>query len=218
MEGERLQQILDHIERLCRGDFQPHRAPSVDTDDFAKIASALEKLDARLKERGDLYQLTQQVSAINLKRLDGLLTELERANAVNQEQQATIRTLSSPILRVWDGILMMPVFGAVDDGDQAARMMEGLLDAVARSRSRYVIIDLTGAHAVAPILGEQVTRLLQAVQLLGAQGIVVGIRPEMAQAMVSGGVSFAGVPTLASVYDALVLCIRCLREDSLGAR
>ena len=164
------------------------------------------------------YHANWDLHPNNLKRLDGLLTALERANAVNQEQQATIRTLSSPILRVWDGILMMPVFGAVDDGDQAAQMMEGLLDAVARSRSRYVIIDLTGANAVAPILGEQVTRLLQAVRLLGAQGIVVGIRPEMAQAMVSGGVSFAGIPTLASVYDALVLCIRCLREDSLGAR
>lgn len=207
MAGERLQAILRHIARLRRGDLHARLGPSGAEDELAMIESALDELAVALESREELYLVAQQVAVNNLKRLDELAAELGRARVLNQEQHETIQTLSAPVLRVWDGVLMMPVLGAID-GDRAARMMEALLDAVTTSRARHAIIDLTAVRALDPMLGEQLRRLFQAVRLLGAKGIVVGIRPDVAQAMVSGGVDLAGIPTLATVREALVLCMQ----------
>lgn len=213
MAGERLQAILHHIERLRRGDLHARLDPSGAEEELATIASALDQLGVALRNREELYLVAQQVAVSNLKRLDELAAELGRARVLNQEQHETIQTLSAPIIRVWDGVLMMPVLGAIN-GDRAARMMEALLDAVTTSRTRYAIIDLTGVRTLDPMLGEQLRRLFQAIRLLGAKGILVGIRPDVAQAMVSGGVDLAGTPTLATVREALVLCMRADHEGA----
>jgi PAS domain S-box-containing protein len=130
-----------------------------------------------------------------------------------ERQQEAIRTLSTPIIEVWDGVLMMPVFGAVE-GQRAEQMMEVLLNAVARTRCRYAIIDLTSVKAVDTHTANHIIRLVQAVQLIGAQGIVVGIRPEVAQIMVNIGADLQKITTMATLRDALVLCMKDQRRQS----
>lgn len=210
---ERFQAILDYVERLRQGDRQVRLIASAPGDDLARLESALDELGLALKNRDDLALITQQASASNLRRLDELVAELGRARRQNEQQQQTIQLLSTPILRVWDSVLLMPVLGAVDAAG-AARMMERLLAEVETSGSRYAIIDLTGVQVIEPSLSEQIRRVVRAVGLLGAQGILVGIQPGVAHAVVSGGVDLAGIPTLATVRDALVQCMQGRGADA----
>jgi PAS domain S-box-containing protein len=155
--------------------------------------------------------------------LGGLLfdvTERKEAEATLKEkleiietQQAAILKLSSPIIEVWDGVLTMPVLGAVDER-RAEQMMMVLLHEVTRTACRYTIIDLTGAEAIDTKTAEHIVRLVRAVQLLGAKSIVVGIRPEVAQTIVSMGIDLASIVTLANLREALLLCMR----DQRGSR
>jgi rsbT co-antagonist protein RsbR len=130
-----------------------------------------------------------------------------------ERQQDAIRTLSTPIVEVWEGVLTMPVLGAVDSY-RAQQMMEVLLNAVMRTRCRYTIIDLTGVDSVDRGTADYILKLVHAVKLLGSQGIVVGIRPEVAQTMASLGVDLTSILTLANLREALVLCMRSQRGNS----
>lgn len=134
---------------------------------------------------------------------------------VIEQQRDAIRTLSAPIIEVWEGTLTMPVFGTIDAA-RAEQMMSVLLDAIVRTRCRHAIIDLTGVSAVDAEVAGHVIKLIQAVQLIGAQGIVVGINPEVARAMVSIGVDLSRVQTLANLREALVVCMRARRGSRGG--
>lgn len=134
---------------------------------------------------------------------EGLREKLQ----VIEQQQDAIRTLSAPIIEVWEGTLTMPVFGTIDAA-RAEQMMIVLLDAIVRTRCRHAIIDLTGVDAVDEQVADHIIKLIRAVQLIGAQGIVVGINPEVARAMVAIGVNLSHVPTLANLREALVVCMR----------
>ncbi|WP_438024126.1 PAS domain-containing protein [Sorangium sp. So ce233] len=133
------------------------------------------------------------------KRHEAMLQE--RLEIIEQQQEA-IRTLSTPIIEVWNGVLTMPVLGVLDE-QRSQQMMEVLLEAVARTRCRHAIIDLTGVSAVDAATADHVLRLIDAVAMLGAQGIVVGIRPEVAQTVVSLGLDLSNIKTLSNLREGL---------------
>lgn len=105
-----------------------------------------------------------------------------------------------------DAELGAPGAGAVDLR-RAEEMMQALLDAVTRSQCRAVIIDLTGVESIDAALGGLLLSLVRAVELLGARGIIVGIRPEVARGLLADGVDISRVATLSRLRDALVLCM-----------
>lgn len=129
----------------------------------------------------------------------------EKLELIEQQQQA-IRSLSTPLIEVWDGVLTMPVLGAIDAGT-AAHMMEVLLDAVIRQQARHVILDLTAVQSLDSTMADHIIRLVRALQLLGSEGIIVGIRPEVAQTIVSMGMDLASIETRANLRQALVRCM-----------
>jgi anti-anti-sigma factor len=124
-----------------------------------------------------------------------------------QRQHEAIRELSTPIIEVWDGVLTAPVLGTLDC-DRAAALMDALLAAVARTRCRRAIIDLTGVSTMDGATAEHLLRLVRAVELLGAQGVVVGLQPQVARAIVSLGVELTSITTLANLREALLLEMR----------
>ncbi len=147
------------------------------------------------------------------------LTEQKKAEALLHErlqiierQAASIQELSTPIIEVWEGVLTMPLLGTIDS-DRAERMMNVLLDAVVARQCRYTIVDLTGVSAMDGATAEHVGRLLAAVALLGARGIVVGIKAEVARTMVSLDIDLARVKMLANLREALLYV---MREDRAG--
>jgi len=142
------------------------------------------------------------------------LTETKRREAelrsqldVIREQQAEIRRLSMPVLDVWDGVLMIPVLGALDHA--AAQALAGpALAAVSRSRARVVIVDLTGLTGADAATARHLVDLLAAVRLLGAEGMVVGIGPAVARAFLAADADLSRVRTLATLREALQLCLQ----------
>jgi len=157
---------------------------------------------------GRPLRMAGSVSDITARKHDEVMLR-QRLEIIEQQAEA-IRTLSTPTIEVWDGVLMMPVFGAID-AQRAAQMMEVLLTAVARTRCRRAIIDLTSVKAIDADTADHILRLVRAVELIGARGFVVGIRPEVAQIMVEIGADLRQITTLATLRDALVVCMKAAR-------
>jgi rsbT co-antagonist protein RsbR len=126
--------------------------------------------------------------------------------AVIEQQNATIRELATPIINVWEGVLCLPVIGTVDSMRIAA-IMETLLEAIVRESARVAIVDLTGVEVVDTATADHLIRLLRAARMLGAHGVVCGIRPAVAHTVVTLGVSWEGITIKRSLQEALEWCI-----------
>jgi PAS domain S-box-containing protein len=142
------------------------------------------------------------------------LTEVKRREAelrsqleLIRAQQAEIYRLSMPVIEVWDRVLMVPVLGALDR-ETAASLTTPVLAAIARTGARAIILDLTGLTGADLPTARHLGRLLTATQLLGAEGMIVGIGPTVAQAFIAAGAEFPRVRTLATLREALQRCLR----------
>ncbi|KAB8144475.1 STAS domain-containing protein [Chloroflexia bacterium SDU3-3] len=133
--------------------------------------------------------------------------EREQQEIMIAQQQATLAELSTPLLAITDETVVMPVIGTVDSR-RVQQIMIALLEGVAEMRARTVILDITGV----PIVDTQVANALlhasQAVKLLGAQVVLTGIRPEVAQTLVGLGVDLAGIITLSSLQSGIAFALK----------
>ncbi|MDC0673173.1 STAS domain-containing protein [Nannocystis radixulma] len=148
------------------------------------------------------------VVGITLDVTDARRSELELRAKLEliERQQEVIRELSTPIIEVWDGVLTLPIVGLVDSV-RTAEIMDNLLTTVARTRARYAILDLTGVEVVDTGTAGHLIGMIQAIRLLGAEGILTGIHPTIAQTIVALGVDLARVAVFAKLRDALKHCI-----------
>lgn len=140
------------------------------------------------------------VSEVTEKRRDE--ATLRDQLRIIQQQKSAILDLSTPIIEVWDDVLAAPLVGVIDS-ERAAVIMQSLLDAIATRRARHVILDLTGVDSVETASAEALVRIIRAITLLGAQAIVTGIQPAIAQTMVGLGLDMTAILTLRSLRDAL---------------
>jgi rsbT co-antagonist protein RsbR len=123
-----------------------------------------------------------------------------------ERQSETIRALATPIIRVWDEVLVLPVIGTLDS-QRTANMMDSLLDSIVREKARFTIVDLTGVEIVDTATAEHIIRLFKAARVLGAEGVLCGIQPLVAQTVISLGVDLGNVRTVRTLQDALHFCI-----------
>ena len=133
--------------------------------------------------------------------------ELRSKLELVQKQQQVIRSLATPIIQVWDRVLTLPLVGMFDTG-RAADVMESVLLEVARTRARYAILDLTGIEAMDTATAGHLLKLSQAMRLLGAEGIITGIHPAIAQTIVGLGLDLTAIVTRASLREGLQHCIQ----------
>jgi rsbT co-antagonist protein RsbR len=117
-------------------------------------------------------------------------------------QQAALRELSTPIIPLSDGVIAMPLIGAIDSA-RAQQIVESLLAGVEAHRARAAILDITGVQVVDTQVANALLRAAQAVRLLGAQVIITGIRPEVAQTLVGLGLDLGGITTLATLQSGI---------------
>lgn len=160
----------------------------------ADLAVAMDKL----KREVQLHERTAQ--------------ELREKLQVIQRQEEALRSLSVPIVQVWDGVLTLPLIGALDS-QRAADMMERLLAEIVTARARYAILDLTAVAVVDTNTAQHLVRIVRAIELLGARAIITGISPAIAQTMVSLGVDLTRITTLRNLQEALKACMRWLEDD-----
>jgi rsbT co-antagonist protein RsbR len=122
-----------------------------------------------------------------------------------------INDLSIPVIEVWDKVLALPLLGIVDSM-RAAEVMTGLLAAVVNKGSNFVLLDMTGVEVVDTATASHIIDLIRALRLVGAEGIITGIRSSVAQTMVSLGVGLEGMNTRATLRQGLHYCIRQLNQ------
>ncbi|WP_437334663.1 PAS domain-containing protein [Sorangium sp. So ce394] len=124
-------------------------------------------------------------------------------------QQKVIRDLSTPIIEVWDGVLTLPMVGTVDSM-RTAEVMDSLLQQIVEKRASFAILDLTGVEVVDTKVASHLVELVTAIRLLGADGIVAGIKPTVAQTMVALGLDLSQLNTQRNLRAALNYAIRTM--------
>ncbi len=122
-------------------------------------------------------------------------------------QQETIRELSTPILPLYQGILVVPLIGVIDSF-RAGQIMERLLTAIAERQSDIVIIDITGVPVIDAAVANYLLQTARAAQLIGAQVILAGIGPEIAQTIVQLGIDLSGIAIGANLQNGIELAFR----------
>ncbi|HEX3468870.1 MAG TPA: STAS domain-containing protein [Candidatus Elarobacter sp.] len=139
----------------------------------------------------------------------GLLTFEAFAQAresviTNQAEQ--LLELSTPVVKLWEGVVAVPLVGTLDSA-RTQVVMEGLLEALVTTGSRHAIIDITGVAAVDTQVAQHLLKTVVAARLMGADCIISGIRPQIAQTIVGLGIEFGDIATKASLADALKLTL-----------
>lgn len=142
---------------------------------------------------GNQLALTVLRAQMNAER-DKQVAALEQAHASQASLLATVRELSTPVIPVHDGILVVPLVGTVDS-TRSAQIMEALLGSIQRDRASVVIIDVTGVPTVDTSVANHLLRSVRAAALLGARCILVGISSVVAQTVVQLGVDLGDVIT-----------------------
>jgi anti-anti-sigma regulatory factor len=127
--------------------------------------------------------------------------------ALIQSQKQAIDRLVSPIIEVWGGVLVVPLFGDVGE-ERAAIVTERLLDGVVRHRARFAILDLTGIELVDTSTAQRLFNIMRGVDLLGCTTLISGIQPNVAMTMVTLGVNIPAGRTYSTLADALQRCVR----------
>ena len=122
-------------------------------------------------------------------------------------QQHEMLELSTPVVKLWEGILALPLIGTLDS-NRTQIVMESLLQKIVETGSRVAIIDITGVPTVDTLVAQHLLKTITAARLMGADCIISGIRPQIAQTIVHLGVELGGVTTKSNLADAFVLALQ----------
>lgn len=142
--------------------------------------------------------------------------ELKQKVALVEQQESAIRTLSTPIMRVWAGVLALPLVGMLD-GTRIEGILGALLEAVVNDQAEYVILDLTGIADVDGNTADHIFKVLRALALLGTQAVVTGVQPGVARALVEIGLDLGQVVTLGNLEEAIRFVMKKRNTKSAAA-
>ncbi|MEH3021822.1 MAG: STAS domain-containing protein [Pseudomonas oryzihabitans] len=152
----------------------------------------------------EMWAATRLIDALGLYSIESYVGGRE---TVIREQQESLLELSTPVVELWDGILAIPLIGALDS-NRTQVVMESLLEKIVQTESDIAIIDITGVPTVDTMVAQHLLKTVTAARLMGAQCIISGIRPQIAATIVHLGVDLGDVITKASLADAFRLALR----------
>jgi rsbT co-antagonist protein RsbR len=127
-------------------------------------------------------------------------------------QTDEIADISTPVIRVWDGILALPIIGTLDSA-RTQIVMENLLQEIVETGSSIAILDISGVPAVDSLVAQHLIKTVSATRLMGAECIISGIRPEIAQTVVHLGIDLSSIITKASLASALAYAFKSMRLE-----
>ncbi|MFH9863185.1 STAS domain-containing protein [Streptomyces sp. NPDC017202] len=157
--------------------------------------------------------LTVLMGTLRLVVMETALTEVQ---SLIDRQQTQLLEVATPVIRLWDGIVAVPLIGTLDSA-RSQVVMETLLEAVVDQQARYAILDITGVPTVDSLVAQHLMKTVAAVRLMGAECVVSGIRPAIAQTMVHLGLDLGTVITRAGLADALAYALHGLGADIVQA-
>src|SRR5215212_9441316 len=182
------------------------------SETVAFVLSLKQRLFARLADDPDLDSRAMLGATAALSRLlDGLalLTtdqyQQGRESVIARQQREMIE-LSTPVVELWDGVLALPLIGTLDS-ERTQIVMESLLERIVETGSVIAIIDITGVPTVDTLIAQHLLKTVAAARLMGADCIISGIRPQIAQTIVHLGLDLQDVTTKSSLADAVVVAL-----------
>ncbi|HEY4010664.1 MAG TPA: STAS domain-containing protein [Acidobacteriaceae bacterium] len=162
---------------------------------FAQIRSSIAKPEEQVDE---IWNATLLLDKLGL-----FTTEMyqKAREGVILRQQEEMLELSTPVVKLWDGVLALPIIGTLDSS-RTQTIMESLLERIVETGSELAIIDITGVPTVDTLTAQHLLKTVTAARLMGAECIISGIRPQIAQTIVHLGVDLGDIVTKASLADA----------------
>ncbi|WP_047981047.1 RsbT co-antagonist protein RsbRA [Ornithinibacillus contaminans] len=175
------------------------------------ISTILSKLD-----RVDTEYISEVLNDVD-SWVEPIIRQLVNEYSVSWEhvvslQRVALQELSAPLIPVMDNITIMPLVGTIDT-ERAKFIMENLLEGVMRHNAEVVLIDITGVPVVDTMVAHHLFQATEAVRLLGAKCILVGIRPEIAQTIVNLGINFSQLPTKSSLKKGFILALEITNKS-----
>jgi rsbT co-antagonist protein RsbR len=126
-----------------------------------------------------------------------------------KRQQEDLLELSTPVVKLWDGVLALPIIGTLDSA-RTQVVMESLLQAIVQTNSRVAIIDITGVPTVDTVVAQHLLKTVTAARLMGADCIISGVRPQIAQTIVHLGINLQDVTTKSTLAAAFSIALQRL--------
>jgi rsbT co-antagonist protein RsbR len=203
-------QVREILTRLSRSRAQHGFTPS-ETAMF--IFSLKQPLFSRLRREfeqvPEILAEETWATTVLLDKLGLFATEAYQQNreAVIARQQQELLELSTPVVKLWDGILALPLIGTLDSA-RTQVVMENLLQQIVETEAAIAIIDITGVPTVDTLVAQHLLKTVAAARLMGADCLISGIRPQIAQTIVRLGVDLNEVITKASLADAFRLALQ----------
>jgi anti-anti-sigma factor len=200
-----LLELVDATRRLNQGDTDVEVATR-DGSEIGELAGAFNQMaEALSQEREEISRQQRALSEQNCE-LEQALAELKTSAAAREQLAVAVRTLSVPVVPILRQVILIPLVGEID-AERAEMLLERLLDGITTQQARLAILDITGVPVVDASLVTWLLRAMAAAQLMGARCIMVGISPEVAQALVSSGVDVSTLATRADLRGAVEFAI-----------
>jgi rsbT co-antagonist protein RsbR len=195
-------EILDSLSRSrARQGFTPSETA---TFVFSLKQPLFQALSSYNQGNDEFWNITLLLDKLGLH-----TTELHQKSReeIIQKQQREVLELSTPVIKLWDGILALPLIGTLDS-ERTQVVMESLLQAIVDTGAGIAIIDITGVPTVDTLVAQHLLKTVAAARLMGAECIISGIRPQIAATIVHLGVELHSVITKATLADAISLALR----------
>jgi rsbT co-antagonist protein RsbR len=197
-----LRAVLDELSRSkARGGFTPGETA-------LSVFSLKDAVYGLVAEAADLVPeylgFSRFVDDLGLRTFETYAAAREQ---IITDQAASMLELSTPVVRLWDGIIAVPLVGTLDSA-RTQLVMEKLLETLVATGADHAVIDITGVPTVDTEVAQHLLKTVSAARLLGAECTVSGIRPQVAQTIVSLGIEFGDIATKATLADALALALR----------
>ncbi|OYT15251.1 MAG: hypothetical protein B7C24_14015 [Bacteroidetes bacterium 4572_77] len=205
----KVKQRIDHIEEVlssvAAGDLEIRLNVEIE-DDLTGIEEAIniliDDLTYELKQSKNMQQDLQQK-----------LQKIQEQQKTIVQQQEDLLELSSPVSKVWDNILILPVIGTLDS-QRTQVMMENLLEKIVATGCTQTIMDITGVPTVDTQVANHLLKTVTSARLLGAECIISGISPAIAQTIVHLGIDLSAIKTKATLQDAMIYAMKQNKKTS----
>lgn len=166
-----------------------------------------------IKDVEHLYDQTMKINKLmDSFGISTFETFIKGREEVILRQTDEIAEISTPVIRVWEGVLALPIIGTLDSA-RTQVVMESLLQEIVESGSSIAILDISGVPAVDSLVAQHLIKTVSATRLMGAECIISGIRPEIAQTVVHLGIDLSNIVTKATLASALKTAFTMLQLD-----
>ena len=175
---------------------------------FSLKQPVFEMLRRELRDAEELFREIWVTTAL-LDKLGLYTTEayLQSRESIISRQQQELMELSTPVVQLWDNVLALPLIGTLDS-ERTQVVMENLLEKVVETGASIAIIDITGVPTVDTLVAQHLLKTIAAARLMGADCIISGIRPQIAQTILHLGINLADIITKATLADAFAIALQ----------